>query len=135
MTASEAAQRFDIWLVYLYFTDHPDTGKVRPVLVVDSAEGHIAVAKITSSSPREGFIGEYAISQWQESGLNVPSTVRCSQVFEIAGAELLREAPIGRLQPNDIDGVTNALIAAGFYKQEAQTDSKRLDSPDGLDES
>jgi hypothetical protein len=117
MTSSRAATRFDIWLVYLYFLDHPNTGKVRPVLIVDASDKRIAVAKITSQPPRVDSVGEYAISQWQEAGLNVPSTVRCSQVFEIENTELLRSAPIGRLASGDIEWVTSALVAAGFYVQ------------------
>jgi mRNA-degrading endonuclease toxin of MazEF toxin-antitoxin module len=118
MTSSEAALRFEVWLVYLYFTDHPTIGKVRPVLVVDATDKHIAVAKITSQAPRKDSIGEYAIKMWRATGLNTPSTVRCSQVFEIDKSELLRNSPIGQLQPDDITGVTEALKAAGFYKDD-----------------
>jgi len=52
MTGSDPVQVFDIWLVYLHFTDHPQTGKVRPVLVVGVDEDTIAAAKITSKPHR-----------------------------------------------------------------------------------
>jgi mRNA-degrading endonuclease toxin of MazEF toxin-antitoxin module len=116
MTTSKQALRFDIWLVYLHFTDNPKIGKVRPVLVVDVSEESIFVAKITSQAPRIGFIGEYVIKQWREAGLNVVSTIRCSQIFEIAESELLRDAPIGQLQQADIDDVSEVLKAMGYYK-------------------
>jgi hypothetical protein len=116
MTASKVAVRYDLWLVYLYFIDHPRTGKVRPVLVVDVDDRRIAVAKITSQAPRDGFVGEYSIKDWEAAGLNAPSAVRCSQIFEIDDGELLREAPIGHLSLADIEGVTEALVAAGYYQ-------------------
>lgn len=120
MTASKNAERFDIWLVYLHFTDHPTVGKVRPVLIVNCQDNRIAAAKITSQPPRDGFVGEYALNRWSEAGLNVPSTVRCSQVFELDASELIRERPIGRLQQVDVLGVTEALRSAGFYGDTTQ---------------
>jgi mRNA-degrading endonuclease toxin of MazEF toxin-antitoxin module len=116
MTASKNAERFDIWLVYLHFIDHPNTGKVRPVLVVDVNGKLIAVAKITSQAPQDGILGEYQLQEWKEAGLNAPSVVRCSQVFEIDETELLRDEPVGCLRQVDIEGVTNALKAVGYFK-------------------
>jgi hypothetical protein len=115
MTASRSVERYDIWLVYLYFTDRPTVGKVRPILIVDVEGERIAAAKITSQPPREGLAGEFAISRWSEAGLNLPSTVRCSQIFELGAKELLRDRPIGCLHPEDLPGVIEALRDAGFY--------------------
>jgi len=116
MTSSSQARLFDIWLVYLHFIDHPHTGKVRPVLVVGIKDDVIAVAKITSKPP-EPDTGDIPIVQWQHAGLNAPSTVRCSQVFEISPIELLRDDPVGALQPFDIAPVTQSLTALGYLHQ------------------
>ena len=116
MTASKQAELFDVWLVYLHFIDYPETGKVRPVLVVGKSDvDTFAVAKITSKPPQPGT-GDIAIAQWQQAGLNVPSTVRCSQVFEIGIDELLRDKPIGALQPYDVDQVLKKMVRLGYYQ-------------------
>ncbi|MCL2605874.1 MAG: type II toxin-antitoxin system PemK/MazF family toxin [Coriobacteriia bacterium] len=115
MTASNQAQPFEIWLVYLHFIDRPKTGKVRPVLIVGIEEDAIAVAKITSKPPVPDT-GDISITQWQEAGLNVPSTVCCSQVFEISPEELLRDAPIGTLQELDIAQVTQEMTELGYFQ-------------------
>jgi hypothetical protein len=80
MTASDQARPFDVWLVYLRFADRPQAGKVRPVVVVGARQGVIAVAKVTSKPHLPGT-GDVPIAAWRHAGLNVPSTVRCSQVF------------------------------------------------------
>lgn len=42
-----------IWLTYLHFLDHPDIGKVRPVLIldVDRDQATAVALKITSKPP------------------------------------------------------------------------------------
>lgn len=44
----------DIWLAYVGFVNHPGTGKVRPVVVVDAREDACVVlaAKATSKDRR-----------------------------------------------------------------------------------
>jgi len=116
MIASDRVQPFDIWLVYLHFVDHPQTGKVRPVLVVGAKEDVVAVAKITSKPPAPDT-DDVLIEMWQEAGLNVPSTIRCSQVFEISPDELLREMPLGVLQPDDIAWIVQTMAELGYYLQ------------------
>jgi len=111
--ASDKVLPLDIWLVYLRFTDRPKVGKVRPVLVVGAKESIVLVAKITSKPPIKDS-GDIAITQWEQAGLNVPSTVRCSQVFEISSGELLRDAPIGALQPYDAEQVVQAMAQLGL---------------------
>ena len=115
MTTSKEISVFDIWLVYLHFVDHPKTGKVRPVLIVGQNSDTLAVAKITSRMPEPGT-SDVAITQWQQAGLNVPSTVKCSQVFEIDIEELLRDAPIGTLQPFDVMQVIKEMTSLGYLE-------------------
>ncbi|MDR0593598.1 MAG: type II toxin-antitoxin system PemK/MazF family toxin [Bifidobacteriaceae bacterium] len=115
MTASSRARPFDIWLAYLRFADRPQTGKVRPVLVVAVKEDLIAVAKATSRPPASNS-GDVGIAGWRQAGLNVPSTVRCSQVFELAPGDLLRGDPIGRLPAAEIDQVALQLVALGYFE-------------------
>lgn len=119
MTASKQARPFDIWLVYLHFTDHPQTGKVRPVLVVGVKEALIKVAKITSKPPQLDT-SDVAITQWQQAGLNVPSTVRLSLDFEINPSELLRDGPIGHLQPFDVSQITQMMVSLGRFQRPEQ---------------
>lgn len=128
MRNSELINRFDIWLVYLHFANNPKVGKVRPVLVVDVTGSRIAAAKITSQPPRDDSVGEFTIKKWSETGLNVPSTVRCSQVFELDFEALLRDHPIGRLHSDDIPGVTAALKDAGFYIDSRPEDTKGFEA-------
>lgn len=43
MTTSSEPRRGDIWLAYVAFADHPEVGKVRPVLILalEEADGRI----------------------------------------------------------------------------------------------
>jgi hypothetical protein len=116
MPVSDRARPFDIWLIYLHFVNHPQTGKVRPALVVEVGNGSLAAAKITSKPPKPGT-SDVPIAFWQQAGLNAPSTVRCSQVFEIGFDELLRDAPVGRLQAFDIAHIAQVMTALGYFPQ------------------
>ena len=114
MTTSDQPRPSDIWLAYLHFADRPQTGKVRPVLVVAVKDDVIAVAKLTSRPPEPG-LGDVGIVGWQQAGLNVPSTVRCSQVFELDRADLLRGAPIGSLPAAEMDQVSQQMAYLGLF--------------------
>jgi hypothetical protein len=84
------------------------------VLVVAVREDVIIVAKVTSRPPAADS-GDVSITAWQQAGLNVPSTVRCSQVFELGPGDLLRGAPIGRLRADDRDLVVRQMVALGLF--------------------
>lgn len=97
MTISYDILPGQIWLTYLKFVDKPTVGKVRPVVILGSAdESMFFAAKVTSSPPREdGY--DVIIRKWADAGLRKPSSIRVDFVFEIPKHELLREAPIGEL--------------------------------------
>ena len=52
MAASSASAKpapWEVWLAYLRFADHPEAGKVRPVVIVDDMAAAIVVAKVTTA--------------------------------------------------------------------------------------
>ena len=57
MAASSASAKpapWEVWLAYLRFADHPEAGKVRPVVIIDGKAAAIVVAKVTTAL-RNGF--------------------------------------------------------------------------------
>ena len=88
----------EIWLSYLHFSDRPDLGKIRPVLIVDvQMDNALAVAlKVTSKNPADGRKST-PIPEWKSCGLRKPSYVRTDQIFEIPTASLLGKEPLGAL--------------------------------------
>lgn len=88
----------DVWLMYLRFEDHPEIGKVRPVLVVALSMDEATVLKITSKPPKEDGEG-LRIADLSSAGLRKQSFVRLNPAFIVAREELLRK--IGALAGND----------------------------------
>ena len=84
-TSSKTVRPGEIWLTYLHFSDKPELGKVRPVLVVDAQQDStIAVAlKVTTKAPHDGRAC-MALDDWAACGLRKPSYVRLDQIFEVA---------------------------------------------------
>ena len=107
MTSSEPSPG-DIWLTYLRFIDHPDIGKVRPIVVADVREDEVLALKVTSKSPRPSS-GDLQLAHWPEEGLRAPSAVWLEPSFILKKNELLRDAPIGRLHPEDWGVIQTAL--------------------------
>lgn len=59
--AREAATRasgrpWEVWLAHVRFADHPDVGKVRPVVIIDEEITAIVVAKVTTAEPQGRFL-------------------------------------------------------------------------------
>ncbi len=94
----------DVWLTYLRFADHPETGKVRPVVVVDVEGDDILALKVTSKSPRPES-GDLRVADIGRAGLRLPSSIWLSPSFVLKRQELLRDLPIGRLSPEDMKAV------------------------------
>jgi mRNA-degrading endonuclease toxin of MazEF toxin-antitoxin module len=118
MTSFRTPRRFEIWLARVYFKDKPNVVKQRPVVVIDTRESSATVAKVTSHTPRDDFEGEVAIENWQEAGLLKPSTIRCSQVYELNYSELLKDKPFGMLQREDRERLTEQLYDLGIIASE-----------------
>lgn len=98
----------DVWLAYLRFADHPDVGKVRPVVVVDVSGTEVLVLKVTSKSPRPES-GDVRVTDIACAGLRLPSVIWLSPAFVLEKGELLRDAPIGRLSRGDMAVVDEGL--------------------------
>ena len=101
----------DIWLAYLSFSDLPEVGKVRPVVVVEADGGRLVAvaAKVTSKgSPSPGAV-VVPVAGWEERGLRKPSYIRLDQRFEVPYRDLLRGAPIGRLDDRQFEEVSSAV--------------------------
>jgi len=63
----------DFWIAEIAFTDGSATKK-RPVLILWLDGQDVVVAAVTSVLPRT--VTDVALSNWQQSGLRVASTVR-----------------------------------------------------------
>jgi len=117
MQLSSKVQEYDIWLMYLRFADKIETGKVRPVLIVEIEGTVLYVAKITSGDPQEKY-NDVQIEEWELSGLHKPSSVRCESLFKVTSEDLLRDTPIGSLSLLDRNKVLEELISLGFLSSE-----------------
>ncbi len=49
-SSARAPQPWEVWLAYVRFADHPDVGKVRPVVILDNEIAAAVVAKVTQPS-------------------------------------------------------------------------------------
>lgn len=59
---------WQIWLAYVRFFDHPEIGKVRPIVIVDTESNFVISAKITSSMPNSKY-RYYELKDWIDEGL------------------------------------------------------------------
>ena len=102
----------DIWLAWGEFADHPNVGKVRPVVVIDVQNDTCTVvaAKVTSKNLEVDSSGKcIPILDWATYGLRRPSYIRLDQKLELSFEKLLRDAPIGRLSRIYLDVISDAL--------------------------
>lgn len=93
-------QPWQVWLAYVRFADHPDAGKVRPIVIIDSETVAIVAAKITSASPRPQY-RYYELMDWEEEGLLKPSRVQISPLLALRREDLLNDEPLGYLSERD----------------------------------
>ena len=103
MAASSASAKpapWEVWLAYLRFADHPETGKVRPVVIVDDMAAAVVVAKVTTADPREHYT-YCELADWKREGLLKPSRVQVSPLFRLAQSDLLNGEPLGMLTERD----------------------------------
>ncbi len=110
MTSREPAPG-EVWLAYVYFEDHPDVGKVRPVVIVEvrGAAAVAVAAKVTSKDVRARGALAVEIADWQACGLRRPSWVRLDQRFELPLSDVLRDEPLGRLPEEEFGKVARAI--------------------------
>ena len=112
MAASSASAKpapWEVWLAYLRFADHPETGKVRSVVIVDDKAAAIVVAKITTADPQERY--KYCeLADWEREGLLKPSRVQVSPLFQLAQSDLINGEPLGMLTERDRRALSVALM-------------------------
>lgn len=112
MAASSASPKpapWEVWLAYLRFADHPDVGKVRPVVIIDGAAAAIVVAKVTTADPQERY-AYCELADWDREGLLKPSRVQVAPLFQLAQSDLLNGEPLGMLTERDRRALSLALM-------------------------
>ena len=103
MTASPASPKpapWEVWLVYLRFADHPDVGKVRPVVIIDDRAAAIVVAKVTTTDPQKRYT-YCELADWERERLLKPSRVQVAPLFQLAQSDLPNGEPLGMLTERD----------------------------------
>lgn len=103
---------WEVWLAYVRFADHPDAGKVRPVVIIDHEVTAIVVAKVTTAEPQERF-SYCELADWQLEGLLRPSRAQVVPLFRVSRADVLRDEPLGTLTERDRVTLQTALDLAG----------------------
>ncbi|WP_165056165.1 MULTISPECIES: type II toxin-antitoxin system PemK/MazF family toxin [unclassified Adlercreutzia] len=91
---------WQVWLAYVRFADHPEVGKVRPVVIIDSDTVAVIAAKVTSASPKSQY-QYYELLDWQEGGLLKPSRVQLAPLISLNPDDLLNGEPLGYLSERD----------------------------------
>lgn len=97
----------EIWFARFYYDDDATRYKDRPVYIISDTNVALC-AKITTHAPREKYGYEYEIVEWENAGLEKPSTIRLSQQLIIPQSDF--QFRIGRLDSNDILNVQKILL-------------------------
>jgi len=93
-------------------------GKVRPAVVfLDTGDDDFVAAPVTSQPARSDF--DLLIRQWQQAGLNVPSTVRTHKLTVLSKDEIVRR--LGHLAEED--RLTLAKLLRSAFSLEASLSS------------
>ncbi|NGM17526.1 hypothetical protein GMI70_05875 [Eggerthellaceae bacterium zg-893] len=109
MTLSKRVELGSVWLTYLHYSDLPDLGKVRPVLIVEVFEDATAVVLKITSKAGSGPRASLAVEDWASCGLRKPSYIRVDEVFRLSIDDLLRDEPLGSVGPAFLEEVRRAL--------------------------
>lgn len=91
---------WQIWLAYVRFADHPEVGKVRPIVVIDSDTIAVIAAKVTSAAPLDHY-QYYELMDWKEEGLLKPSRIQLAPLLTLRYEDLLNGEPLGYLSKRD----------------------------------
>lgn len=102
---------WEIWLAYVRFADHPDVGKVRPIVIIDERVSAVVAAKVTTAVPQERYL-YCELADWQVEGLLRPSRAQVVPLFQVSRADVLRDTPLGTLTERDRVALQAALNAA-----------------------
>ena len=84
----------DVLLLSAFPYSNLGTSKKRPALLLaDTGDRDIVVARITSESSRDAY--DLEIDDWKTAGLLVPSVIRCSKVATVSRGTVIKK--LGRL--------------------------------------
>jgi mRNA-degrading endonuclease toxin of MazEF toxin-antitoxin module len=91
---------WEIWWANVKFED-TDEYKRRPVLIISANANSCTAYKLTSQSER---IGEYALRDWEKSGLPKPSVVRVKHIVFLESRDLYQKiGPVSLFDRNNIE--------------------------------
>jgi mRNA interferase MazF len=97
----------EVVLVTFPFVDKTGAKK-RPALVLrDTGDADIIVARITSQAPQPEF--DVVLTEWQQAGLVLPSVVRVHKLLTLAKRRV--EGNVGAITPRDWAQVRAAVQA------------------------
>lgn len=97
---------WEVWYAAVRFEDS-NIVKDRPVVITSDGKVFILALKVTSTPPREGYYGEYALKEWAYAGLKHQSTVRVSKKLKLPYSSMRRR--IGKLHSSDIIAIQNLI--------------------------
>ena len=104
----------DVYLMRVYFKGVSGDFKVRPVLLIDFDEELqlFTIVEITSVPPKmpPGYYDKFKepVTNWEESGLDEPSYVKCKNIHRVDPTRLLKK--IGSLNTIDFDNIIEKII-------------------------
>lgn len=101
---------WQVWLAYVRFADHPEVGKVRPVVILDNETIAIVAAKITSAAPQSHY-QYYELMDWKEEGLLKPSRIQLAPLLALRPEDLLNDDSLGCLSERDRNAMSILLEA------------------------
>ena len=96
---------WEIWYADFRFEDCDDS-KDRTVLVLEIEGVYYVSAMITSHEKRSGW-GDVDVSRWKSAGLDHPSTIRLSRIWQLPRTAFRRR--VGELKPEDIELIRRML--------------------------
>lgn len=107
---------FEIWRLAFVYEDQPDVTKERPAIVgvVDRGNDRALVVKVTGHGPRPEFPGEVRIEDWEQAGLEKPSTARCSKTMTVPLEAFENARKYGALSSRDAAVIEGHLRALGI---------------------
>ena len=90
-------QSGEVVLLSFPFSDAVRARKRPALVVLDTGDDDIVVARVTSQSARTPF--DVEVSEWQEAGLLLPSVARLDKLATLE--KRLVDSRLGRLTPGD----------------------------------
>jgi mRNA interferase MazF len=98
-------QASELVLVTFPFTAGPKTKKRAALVLLDTGDNDVLVARVTSQAPSTP--NDVRLANWQQSGLLLPSTVRLHKLATVDKSVIARR--IGLLETSDRQQVSFVL--------------------------